>query len=56
MKKSKNGMIDGVCAGIAEHYSIDPIFVRSIFAVFGDMEQTKLMLKELQSVNPQSLR
>lgn len=31
MRKSKNSMIDGVCAGIAEKFDIDPIWVRLIF-------------------------
>ncbi len=31
MQKSKNSMIDGVCAGIAEKFDIDPIWVRLIF-------------------------
>lgn len=31
MRKSKNSMIDGVCAGIAENLNIDPIWVRLVF-------------------------
>lgn len=28
MKKSKDKVIDGVCAGIAEHLDIDPLWIR----------------------------
>ena len=28
-KSNKNKMIDGVCAGIAEYFNIDPTLVRS---------------------------
>lgn len=28
-------MIDGVCGGIAEHFKVDPIWVRLIFAIGG---------------------
>lgn len=36
MKKSANSIFDGVCGGIAEHFEIDPIWVRLIF-VFGNL-------------------
>lgn len=31
MKKSKDAKIAGVCGGVAEHFSIDPLFVRIAF-------------------------
>lgn len=31
--KSTNKMIDGVCAGIAEYFEIDPTIVRVIYAL-----------------------
>lgn len=31
--KSNNKMIDGVCAGIAEYFNLDPTLVRLAFAV-----------------------
>lgn len=31
LKKSRNKMIFGVCAGIAEYFDIDPTIVRLIF-------------------------
>lgn len=33
MRKSKDSIIDGVCGGIAEHFDIDPIWVRLIFVL-----------------------
>ena len=30
--KSKNKMVSGVCAGIAEYFNVDPTVVRLIFA------------------------
>lgn len=32
--KSKNKMIAGVCAGIAEYFSIDPTLIRLAWVVF----------------------
>ena len=32
-KSSKNKMIDGVCAGIAEYFNIDPTLVRLGWAI-----------------------
>lgn len=34
MKSSEDVKLDGVCAGIAEYFGIDPTIVRIIFAVF----------------------
>lgn len=31
--KSTNKMVDGVCAGIAEYFGIDPTIVRVVYAV-----------------------
>ena len=33
--KSKNRMLCGVCAGIAEYLEIDPVFIRVLFILFG---------------------
>ena len=33
-KSSKNKMIDGVCAGIAEYFNIDPTLVRIGLVLF----------------------
>lgn len=33
--KSNNKMIDGVCAGIAEYFDVDPTLVRLGFVIFG---------------------
>ena len=33
-KSNKNEMIDGVCAGIAEYFNIDPTLVRLAWAIF----------------------
>lgn len=33
--KGKNGMIDGVCSGIANLFSVDPFWVRLAFILFG---------------------
>ena len=33
-KSSKNKMIDGVCAGIAEYFNIDPTLVRLAWVLF----------------------
>ena len=33
--KSNNKMIDGVCAGVAEYFNIDPTVVRIVWAIFG---------------------
>lgn len=36
LQKSENGrMICGVCAGIAEYFSIDPTLVRLAWVIFG---------------------
>ena len=35
MKKSNNSMIDGVCAGVAEYFDIEPFWVRVIFLTCG---------------------
>lgn len=32
--KSNNKMVDGVCAGIAEYFNLDPTLVRLGFVVF----------------------
>ena len=32
-KSNKNKMIDGVCAGIAEYFNIDPTLVRLVWAL-----------------------
>jgi len=37
LTRSKNRMIAGVCAGIAEYFDIDPTVVRLIWAVFSVM-------------------
>ncbi len=31
--KSRNKVVDGVCAGIAEYFNIDPTLVRVIWAI-----------------------
>ncbi len=36
-KSSKNKMIDGVCAGIAEYFHIDPTLVRLGLVLFSAM-------------------
>ena len=36
-KSSKNKMIDGVCAGIAEYFNIDPTLVRIGLVLFSAM-------------------
>lgn len=36
-KSSKNKMIDGVCAGIAEYFNIDPTLVRLGLVLFSAM-------------------
>lgn len=36
-KSSKNKMIDGVCAGIAEYFSIDPTLIRIGLVLFSAM-------------------
>ena len=36
-KSSKNKMIDGVCAGIAEYFNIDPTLVRISLVLFSAM-------------------
>lgn len=36
-KSSKNKMIDGVCAGIAEYFNIDPTLVRVGLVLFSAM-------------------
>ena len=36
-KSSKNKMIDGVCAGVAEYFNIDPTLVRLGLVLFGAM-------------------
>lgn len=36
-KSSKNKMIDGVCAGIAEYFNIDPTLVRICLVLFSAM-------------------
>lgn len=33
-KSSKNKMLDGVCAGIAEYFGIDPTLVRIALVLF----------------------
>lgn len=33
-KSSKNKMLDGVCAGIAEYFGIDPTLVRVALVLF----------------------
>lgn len=35
--KSNNKMIDGVCAGVAEYFNIDPTVVRVAWAIFSCM-------------------
>ena len=37
-KSSKNKMIDGVCAGIAEYFNIDPTLVRIGLVLFSAMD------------------
>jgi len=37
IKSSKNKMIDGVCAGIAEYFNIDPTLVRIGLVLFSAM-------------------
>ena len=36
-KSSKNKMIDGVCAGVAEYFNIDPTLVRIGLVLFSVM-------------------
>ncbi|MGN0243566.1 MAG: PspC domain-containing protein [Lachnospiraceae bacterium] len=36
-KSNNNKMIDGVCAGIAEYFDIDPTLVRLGWVLFGFM-------------------
>lgn len=36
-KSNQNKMLDGVCGGIAEYFSIDPTVVRLIWALFSLM-------------------
>ena len=36
-KSSKNKMIDGVCAGVAEYFNIDPTLVRLGLVLFSAM-------------------
>uniref|UniRef100_UPI004056F902 PspC domain-containing protein n=1 Tax=Agathobacter sp. TaxID=2021311 RepID=UPI004056F902 len=36
-KSNKNKMIDGVCAGIAEYFNIDPTLVRIGLVLFSAM-------------------
>lgn len=33
LTRSRNKMLGGVCAGIAEYFDIDPTLVRAIYAV-----------------------
>lgn len=35
MRKSSNKILDGVCAGMAEHIGVDPVWVRLLFALGG---------------------
>lgn len=35
--KSNNKMIDGVCAGVAEYFNIDPTVVRVVWVIFSCM-------------------
>ncbi|MBQ2935145.1 MAG: PspC domain-containing protein [Lachnospiraceae bacterium] len=35
--KSNNKIIDGVCAGVAEYFNIDPTVVRVVWAIFSCM-------------------
>ena len=35
--KSNSKMIDGVCAGVAEYFNIDPTVVRVVWAIFSCM-------------------
>ncbi len=34
-KSSRNKMIDGVCAGIAEYFNVDPTLIRIALVLFG---------------------
>lgn len=36
-KSSKNKMLDGVCAGVAEYFNIDPTLVRIGLVLFSAM-------------------
>ena len=36
-KSSKNKMIDGVCAGVAEYFNLDPTLVRIGLVLFSAM-------------------
>ena len=36
-KSSKNKMIDGVCAGVAEYFNIDPTLIRIGLVLFSAM-------------------
>ena len=42
--KSNNRMIDGVCAGIAEYFNVDPTLVRLAFVVFSCMGGSGLLI------------
>lgn len=34
LRRSKNQMIAGVCAGLANYFNIDPTLVRVLYAIF----------------------
>ena len=37
LRRSRNGMICGVCGGIAEYFRIDPTLVRLVWVIFSAM-------------------
>ena len=59
-KSSKNKMIDGVCAGIAEYFNIDPTLVRIGLVLFSAMSGVGILayiimaivMPEIQSSKP----
>ena len=42
--KSNNKMIDGVCAGIAEYFNLDPTLVRLGFVAFSCLRGSGLLI------------
>ena len=42
--KSNNKMIDGVCAGIAEYFNLDPTLVRLGFVAFSCLGGSGLLI------------
>lgn len=49
-KSSKNKMIDGVCAGIAEYFNIDPTLVRVGLVLFSAMGGAGILVYIIMSI------